>query len=357
MVAFALMSLVLVAATVSRLVAWIKQPTIWRFATIVAFAMLEVAWVMMVGQASFESWIGVPHLARLIGYLAGVCAGGAGVIYLLGLRTAETTKRVVASNIAATVAALFAVAIAWLIAPHHDVESPGLPLSWSLAIFNTTLLYLAYTGLVGVIVYGGVIRRSQAISHRLGSAVAAIGFAFGLIMMIAVVARFYAGYVLPGAVPPLNAVFLIAAPAGAAGICGGTFLFIAGGRIAEWVEAMRVFVVLTPLWRLAIRRHPEVSLPLRGVGFGPSALRLAAFRIRVEILDALRQTRVPPRTLAELGPMDAIVHVLMYPTELEGSVSAGQLVSGTDEEITAGLAKAYRRSRRRGAGMHHEAPN
>jgi hypothetical protein len=343
------MSLVLVAATVSRLVAWIKEPTIWRFATIVAFAALGLAWVMMVGQTAVDSWAGLPHLARLIGYLAGVCAAGAGVVYLLGLRTAETTKRAVVANVAITVIALLAVAVAWLKTPHHDVESPGLPLSWSLAIFNTVLLYLAYTALVGVIVYGEVVRRSQALSHRLGSAVAAVGFAVGLIMMVAVVARFYAGYLLPQAVGPLNVVFLIAAPIAAAGICGGTFLFIAGGRFVEWIDVIRVLLVLTPLWRLAIQRHPDVALPLHGIGFRPAALRFAAFRIRVEILDALRQTQVPPQTLAIMEPIDAVVHVLRHPDASHGSVPASQLVSGTDEEITAELAKAYRRSRRRAA--------
>lgn len=344
MVVFAAMSCLVVAATASRVIAWIKEPTVWRFATIVAFATIGISWMMMVAHTSVDAWAGIPHFARLIGYAAGICGAGAGVIYLLGLRTIETTTRTVATNIAITVTLLLVVIIAWSTAPKHDVESSAVPLSWPVAVFNTSMLFLAYTGVVGVVVYGQVIHRSRATSHRVGSAAAALGFAFGVIMMLTTVARFYVDYFFPQAAGALNIVFLVTAPTGIAGISAGTLLFIAGARLADWLEVLRVFLALTPLWRLAIRRHPEVALPLEDMGHGPSALRMVAFRIRVEILDALRQTRVPQQLLARMDPPDAIVQTLLHP-ETKGTVPASQLISGTDEQITATLAKAYRRRR------------
>lgn len=340
---FAAMSLLVVAATASRLVAWIKQPTVWRFATIVAFATIGISWMMMVAHASIDAWAGVPHFARLIGYSAGICAAGAGAIYLLGLRTVETTTPTMAVNAALTLGFLLAVIIAWIAAPEHDVESPRAPLSWPVAVFNSALLYLAYTGLIGIIIYAQVIRRSRAVSHRVGSSAAAVGFLFGVIMIVAAVARFYARYFAPQAVEPLDAVFVVTAPPGIAGISAGTFLFITGGRLADWLDVARVFITLAPLWRLAIRRHPAVALPLRDIGIGPSALRMVAFRIRVEILDALRQTRVPRHLLAQMDAPTAIVYALRHP-EIKATIPANRLVTGTDEEITAALAKAYRRS-------------
>lgn len=347
MVVFTAMSLLVAAATASRFIAWIKEPTIWRFATIVAFATVGVSWMMMVAHAPVDAWTGVPHFARLIGYSTGVCAAGAGVIYLLGLRTVETTRQTVVTNITITGVLLIAVISGWVAAPNHDVESPGIRLTWPVAVFNTALLYLAYTGVVAVVIYGQVIRRSRAMSHRVGSAAAAVGFAFGVIMVVTVVARFYAGYFLPRAAGPLNIIFLVSAPTGIAGISAGTLLLIAGERLADWLDVLQVFLGLTPLWRLAVRRHPDVALPLQDLGIGPSTPRMVAFRIRVEILDALRQTNVPANLLARMDAPDAIVHVLMHP-EIDGTIAASQLVSGTDEQITAALAKAYRRSRRAG---------
>ena len=277
----------------------VQKPATWRTSMAVSVAAVAAATTAHVNRLDIDAALGQPNATNLGSRLALCLAVAGGQLYQLDTRQpgAPTSKRRRILLVGAGTAAISV--IAWVAAPIHTVEladladAPRHPASlvYAVAIY----LYLLWFQIDMAQYAHRSYRSARATDPPAAAAVALLGASAwcGAAVLLLWIAHSGAAQVLGISTPLLDQVSTRHVPHRPEPVRSRPAHASPAARARPPPRRTTARVQLDPLWRLALRHHPHVQLPLRQDRLTRTLdPRLVAQRRLIEISDALEEHHV-----------------------------------------------------------------